>query len=306
MVAIGVLGALRVVDADQHPIELPPRSRRLLAALAIRANRTASTDWLVEAIWADDQPATPAAALQTLISRLRSSLGRTDGVAVVTDPGGYRLELATDTLDLNQVEDGLREARRPGVEPGRAVELIDAALSLWRGAAYAEYADEPFAEAEAVRIAELQVTATEDRAELLINTGQAGTALASLIEIVRAQPYRERPVRLLMLAQHQSGRIAEALDSFQQLRRRLADDLGLDPSPELLELQTRILINDPSLLPTSRQPMPGIELIGRDADQRGLIDAGTTITDRDCGGPGRCREDQPGGRRRAESAAEPC
>ncbi len=75
-----------------------------------------------------------------------------------------------------------------------------------------------------------------------------------------------------MLAQHQSGRIAEALDSFQQLRRRLADDLGLDPSPELLELQTRILINDPSLLPTSRQPMPGIELIGRDADQRGLID----------------------------------
>ena len=115
------------------------------------------------------------------------------------------------------------------------------------------------------------MTATEDRAELLINTGQAATALASLIEIVRAHPFRERPVRLLMLAQHQAGRSAEALESFQQLRRRLADDLGLDPSPELLDLQTQILTNDPSLLPPDIQPIPTVELIGRDADQEGLI-----------------------------------
>ena len=272
MAAIGVLGPLRVVDADQHRIELPPRSRRLLAALAVRANRTASPDWLAEAIWADDQPATPAAALQTLISRLRTALARTDGVAVVTDPVGYRLELARGALDLHEFEDLLHGARRPDVEPARAVELIDAALSLWHGAAYADYADEPFAEAEAARIAELQVTAAEDRAELLINTGQAGATLAPLIEIVRAHPFRERPVRLLMLAQHHAGRTAEALESFQRLRRRLADDLGLDPSRELFELQTQILADDPRLLPLSRQPMPTVELIGRDADQAGLID----------------------------------
>ena len=137
MAAIGVLGPLRVVDADQRPIDLPPRSRRLLAALTVRANRTASPDWLAEAIWADDQPVAPAAALQTLISRLRNSLGRTANVAVVTDPGGYRLELARDALDLSQFEDLLRGARQPDVDPARAVALIDAALLLWRGAAYA-------------------------------------------------------------------------------------------------------------------------------------------------------------------------
>ncbi|MEX5296092.1 BTAD domain-containing putative transcriptional regulator [Kocuria sp. CPCC 205268] len=246
-VEIGVLGALEVRRAGT-PAALPgARPRAALAALAVHAPHPVSVDALVAAVWGDDAvPARPRGAVHTVVSRLRAVLG---GQAVRAGPAGYCLALPDGAVDVDRFE-ALRR-RAAGLPPDRAAGALDEALALWRGPAYAEFADRGFAVAEAARLEELRLRTVEDRAVLALRTGAVDDAVSALEELVAEQPLRERAHGLLMTALYRAGRAAEALDRFATLRRTLAGELGLDPAPALRELQLRILGHD---LPEGASP----------------------------------------------------
>ena len=273
--AFGVLGALEV-RRDGVPVPLPSgRRRALLAALLVRANRPVPADALVEAAWGDALPPGPRPALHTALSRLRATLG--DGV-LRAEPAGY--VLGTDALDAARFED-LR-SRAAGAPAAQAAALLDEALGLWRGPAYAEFADRDFARAEAVRLDELRLATVEDRADLSLELGDVDEAVSVLEALVIEHPLRERARGLLMTALYQVGRPAEALARFRDYRSLLADELGLDPSPSLRDLEVRILGNSlpapvPRPVPRAAAPpawlVAGTAFVGRDDETAMLADA---------------------------------
>lgn len=241
-VEIGVLGTLEVRRAGA-PVALPgARPRTALAALVVHAPHPVSVDALVEAVWGDDGPARPRGALHTVVSRLRAVLG---GEAVRAGPAGYRLALPPGAVDAGRFE-ALR-SRAAGMPAPQAAGVLDEALALWRGPAYAEFADHGFAAPEAARLEELRLRTVEDRAVLALGTGAVDDAVAALEDLVIREPLRERAHGLLMTALYRAGRAAEALERYAALRRSLAGELGLDPTPALQDLQRRILGHD--LLP---------------------------------------------------------
>lgn len=243
----GVLGALEV-RRDGVPVPLPSGNRRaLLAALLVRANRPVPVDALVAAGWGQTPPADPRAALHTALSRLRAVLG--DGV-LRAESGGYVLD--ADDVDAARFEALRADAAAAPV--ARAAELLDEALGLWRGPAYAEFADRDFVEAEAVRLDELRSSTAEDRAALWLESGRPGEAVPALEALVTAHPLRERARELLMTALYRMGRPADALARYRDYRALLADELGLDPSPALRELEVAILGHE---LPAPTRPVPG-------------------------------------------------
>ncbi|MQA16969.1 MAG: hypothetical protein GEV09_23400 [Pseudonocardiaceae bacterium] len=273
----GVLGALEV-RRNGASVPLPSaRQRAVLAALLVRAGKPVHGDALIAAAWGDDLPAAPRAALHTLLSRLRVVVGAD---AVRSEPAGYRLAVERDQLDAARFEECC--SRAAGVPAPEALGLLDTAQALCRGPAYAEFADRDFARVEAVRVDELRLAAVEDRAGLLLELGDADAAVAGLEPFVGEHPLRERARGLLMTALYRAGRVGDALDRYQDYRRHLADDLGLDPSPALRDLQGRILNHD---LPgdTRRQPrvatppppwlVADAVFLGRDDDAAGLVEA---------------------------------
>ncbi|MFF0944852.1 BTAD domain-containing putative transcriptional regulator [Kocuria sp. CPCC 205300] len=238
-VEIGVLGALEVRRAGA-PAALPgARPRTALAALVVHAPHPVSVDGLVAAVWGDEAPVRPRGAVHTVVSRLRAVLG---GEAVRAGPAGYCLALPDEAVDAGRFE-ALRR-RAAGLPPPQAAGALDEALALWRGPAYAEFTDHDFAVAEAARLEELRLRTVEDRAVLALRTGTVDDAVSVLEDLVAEQPLREHAHELLMTALYRAGRAAEALERFSALRRTLADELGLDPSPALRELQLRILGHD--------------------------------------------------------------
>ncbi|WP_309053212.1 BTAD domain-containing putative transcriptional regulator [Streptomyces sp.] len=251
-VEIGVLGALEVRRAGT-PAALPgARPRAALAALTVHAPHPVSVDALVAAVWGDDAvPARPRGAVHTVVSRLRAVLGRE---AVQAGPAGYCLALPDGAVDASRFE-ALRR-RAAGWPPDQAAGTLDEALALWRGPAYAEFADRGFAVAEAARLEELRLRTVEDRAVLALQAGAVDDAVSALEELVAEQPLRERAHGLLMTALYRAGRAAEALDRFSALRRTLTGELGLDPAPALRELQLRILGHDLPEGPSSSPARP--------------------------------------------------
>jgi len=279
-VELRVLGPVDLLGPDGAPLPLPEKVRRLLAALASSTDAVVSTDRLVEAVWGADLPRHGDAALQTLESRLRAVLrsAGSGGLAVHTRAQGYALAADADSLDLLRFEGLLGQARTAADEPS-VIQSLAQALELWRGPAFGEYAREPFAETEAVRLDELRVRAAEDLAELHLRAGRPHDALVGAAALTQAHPLRERPHAILIRAQHDSGRTAEALATYEQLRHRLADELGLDPSPSLAALQAEILgAGTPLSPPTPGTPAdPGVRpvsphLFGRDKERRRLAD----------------------------------
>lgn len=251
----GVLGPLEI-RRDRTVVPLPSsRQRAVLAALLVHAGRPVPADVLVEAAWGDELPAHPRPALHTLLSRLRGLLG-TD--AIRGEPAGYRLVVDPDVVDAARFEALHRQARDAPARPAR--ELLEQALALWRGPAYAEFADRDFASAEAVRLDELRVACVEDLAEVRIEAGEAGAALPALVALVGEHPLRERARGLLMTARYRAGRVSEALDTFHKYRTVLADELGLDPSPAIRDLHQRILSHD---VPAGAPARPVAEVPGR-------------------------------------------
>jgi DNA-binding SARP family transcriptional activator/pimeloyl-ACP methyl ester carboxylesterase len=215
------------------------KQRAVLARLLLDPGRAVPTDVLLDALWGDEPPDSAAKMLQVHVSQLRKALP--PGV-LQTRPPGYAIELSSgDTLDLREFE-RLRAAGRlalNGAAP-RAAEHLRAALALWRGPALAELS-EPFADAERARLEELWLGCLEERIEADLAAGARDELVPEIETLVAARPLSERPRRQLMLALYRAGRQAEALDAYSQFRRTLDEELGIEPSPELRELELAIL-----------------------------------------------------------------
>jgi len=239
-----ILGPLEVVE-DGLPLPLGRgRERALLALLLLRANEVVSADRLIDELWRGQPPATATKALQVYVSRLRQRLGAN---MITTRSPGYAIEVGEDQLDLIRFERSIERAR--GEDPRSAASLLRDALSLWRGSPLSEFASEPFAQPEILRLEELRLAALEDRIDADLELGRGADLTGELELLVHQNPYRERLRRQLMLALYRSGRQADALSAYRDARSMLSQELGLEPSPELRELERQILAHDEALSP---------------------------------------------------------
>ena len=231
-----ILGPLEV-EGDRGPVSLGgQRQRALLAALLLEAGRVVATDRLVDLLWGEQAPRTATTSLQNSISRLRRELGPD---ILETRPPGYVLRVDPQRIDAQRFEQLLHDARRSGPEERRA--LLVRALDLWRGPALAEFTFEPFAQPEIRRLEELRLVVREERIEADLELGRHGDVVGELEALVREHPLRETCRRQLMLALYRSGRQAEALDAYADARARFVGELGIEPGPELRQLQAEIL-----------------------------------------------------------------
>ena len=248
-----ILGPLDVRAGGQTISTGASKEWALLTLLLLNADRVVPVDRLVDELWGEQVPGSAQKMVQIFVSQLRKQLPA--GV-IQTQAPGYRLALGEQLLDLRQFEqlaaDG-REALRRGDAP-QAAETLREALALWRGTALAEFS-EPFAEVEGARLAEQQLACLEDRIDADLALGRQHELVAELDALVRRHPLRERPRSQLMLALYRAGRHAEALDAYHSFRRLLDEELGIEPSEALKELERRILRQDASLaLPTASAP----------------------------------------------------
>jgi DNA-binding SARP family transcriptional activator len=240
-----ILGPLEVVEQGR-PLALGgPRQRALLALLLTRANEVVSADRLVEELWPAGPPATAGNALQYHVSQLRKVLAPAE--VVLTQEPGYFIRVGPDELDLSRFERLVEESQ--SASPQLAASLLREALALWRGAALADLADEAFAGPEIQRLEELRLGALERRIEADLSLGRHGDVVAELEGLTRRHPLRERLRAQLMRALYGSGRQADALEVYRRTRTLLVDELGIEPSPALQQLEQAVLRHDPSLAP---------------------------------------------------------
>lgn len=241
-----ILGPL---GAEEDGKQLAPsghKARALLALLLLHANEPISADRLLEEVWGDQLPANRAKTLQIHISRLRKSLGAD---RLKTGGGGYALAVGDGELDRDRavslVERGDRMLEEGDAKTAGA--FFREALSLFHGRPLEEFAYERFAQAELARLEELHLQAQEGRIESELAVGRGAQVTSELDALVAEHPLRERLQGQRMLALYQAGRPADALEAYQAARRRLVDELGLEPGPALQELERRILNQDPDL-----------------------------------------------------------
>jgi predicted ATPase/DNA-binding SARP family transcriptional activator len=247
-----VLGSLTLHAAGQEvPLDRSVRARRVLAALAVGRGELVTADRLADIAWGAVLPADPRAAIHNLISRLRALLRGAPGVELCTRPPGYLLDAPRSAVDSTLFEDRLRAARA-AADPQRSLAQLDAALELWRGPAYAEFADEEFARAEASRLTLLRGAAQEDRVDRLLALGRNDQAIALLDQAIAADPLRERPRLQLMTALYRAGRIGAALASYRAYRTLVRAELGVEPGREIDELERRVLRRDVTLQLSTR------------------------------------------------------
>jgi predicted ATPase/DNA-binding SARP family transcriptional activator len=245
MSVVRVLGPVDVVADDGSVHQSGSALRRtLLALLAIHRGQVLSPGWLMEHVWGDDQPESGVRALRFHVSQLRKECG--EMVAVETRPGGYQLDLPAASFDAGILEELAGQAR---VEPDdrRSVELCEQALMLWRGEPFVDAAPCPTLDHEAGRLDELRLAVTEYAFVRRLAAGAAGELISDLTQLVNEHPLREGLWSSLITAQYRAGQQAKALATYERLRTTLTESLGLDPSPQLQELQMRVLQHDPDL-----------------------------------------------------------
>ncbi len=303
----GVLGPLAVWRADGSPVAVPGlRTRALLAALLSHEGRPVSADRLVEELWGEGElPGNPSAALQTRVWQLRkvfedAEAGGRDLLAL--RDGGYLLHTEPDGVDMGRF--GALTARaRVADDPGTRAALLSDALALWRGAAFSGFEDAAFARPVATRLEEARLAALEAHAEARIDLGEHLGVAQDLHELVVRHPLRERLRALQMRALYAGGRASEALAGYQELRARLADELGLDPGPALAALHQAMLEQDPALSagptatdpprrPATNLPAPLTRLVGRQgavAEVKSLFAITRHLTLTGSGGVGKTR-----------------
>ena len=278
-----ILGPIEVA-VDGQPLELGrPKQQAVLGLLLLRANTVVPLEHLVDEVWGEEPPAQAIASLQAYISHLRRLLepdrpARAPARVLVSRAPGYRLVVADDDLDAARFEGLAGEGRRllEAGEPGAAAATLERALALWRGDVLAGLLE---ARADRARLEELRLAAVEDRIAADLALGRHAAVVAELDRLIAGQPYRESLHGLRMLALYRSGRQAEALRTFQQVRRLLSDELGIDPSPQLDRLHRRILDQAGELeLPARSAPAPVLtsdphQLVGRASELAALRQA---------------------------------
>jgi DNA-binding SARP family transcriptional activator len=238
----------RLLGPFDGPVEVPGgKPRALLARLLLDAGRVLAADALVDALWGESPPVSAPKILQAHVSALRKALG---AAAIETRRPGYALRGATS--DLARFENLTDRARAEG-DPARRAELFAQALALWRGEPLAEFKREPFAATAAVRLAELRLEALAQRVDADLELGRHDPLVGELTALVAQEPLRERLRAQLMLALYRSGRQADALLVYREGRSKLVDELGIEPGPELQDLERAILRQDATLgAPASR------------------------------------------------------
>jgi DNA-binding SARP family transcriptional activator len=273
-----LLGELEV-SGPGGPIPLgAAKERLLLAVLAVDRQRTVSRDRLVGELWEDNRlPRSAVNALQNYVLRLRRALATTEGLRIATVPGGYRLDAAADRVDADRADHLVAESRDASTsgDPGGAARALRTAIGLWQGPSLGEFADRPFAEAEARRLDELRESAREDLVDLELASGGHRRVCGDLQVMVSRAPLRERRWKQLMLALYRDGRQADALDAFRTCRAALAGELGIEPGPDVNDMYARILRHDPALVvePCPRQMRAGHgTFVGREGELRNLLD----------------------------------
>jgi DNA-binding SARP family transcriptional activator len=254
VITFRVLGPLAAEDARGQVDLKGPRHRAVLARLLIARGRVVPVNRLVTDLW-EDPPAGAVGAVQTFVAALRKALEpdrppRTPACVLVTSGPGYALR--AEAVDAWQFEEALSAGR------------IDEAIGLWRGPAYAEFADEPWARGEIARLDELWLLALERRASALLSAGRAAEAVPDLEAHVESHPWREDAWRLLALAHYRAGRQGDALATVRRAKELLATELGVDPGPNLRQLEADILAHAPTLIATPDSPVS--TLVGRDTE----------------------------------------
>jgi predicted ATPase/class 3 adenylate cyclase/DNA-binding winged helix-turn-helix (wHTH) protein len=245
-----ILGPLEVLDEGRAVTLGGSKQRALLALLLVHANETLTTDRLIDELWGERPPANAAKTVQMQVSRLRKALAaEAAGGLVVTREHGYELRLDPEQLDSHRFErlsaEGTSELAAGRPEP--AAEALERALSLWRDAPLADLAYEPFAQGEIARLEDLRAGALEQLIEAKLTLGRHAEVIAQLEALIAEYPYRERLRAQLMLALYRCERQADALQAYQDARRRLVEELGIEPGERLRELERAILAQDPTL-----------------------------------------------------------
>ncbi|GAA3545853.1 BTAD domain-containing putative transcriptional regulator [Amycolatopsis ultiminotia] len=290
----GVLGPLAVWDKQGAPVTVPElKVRALLAALLANDGGPVTADRLIHDLWGDALPGKPAGALQAKVSQLRRIVGRD---RLERRPAGYRLRIEhPEDLDTGQFRSLVTRARETPDPRARAA-LLTEALDLWRGAAYADFADEEFTQPAAHRLTEQRLAAVEERAKARLEAGDHPLAAEELAAVVGEHPLRESLRAVQMRALYLSGRQGDALTSYADLRARLAEELGADPSRDLRTLHESMLRQDPRLaagqVPHGNLPHALTALIGREhalTQLTGLLGTTKLVTLTGPGGVGKSR-----------------
>jgi DNA-binding SARP family transcriptional activator len=248
-----ILGPLEVARPDRVVLLGARKQRALLAVLLLHANEVVTSDRLIDEVWGDEAPATAAKSVQIYVSQIRKGLRdgdpAADGDVLLTRAGGYVLNVAPGGLDAWRFERAVDEGRRAlsGGDPERAARRLREGLGLWRGPPLADFRYDAFAQAEIARLEELRLGAVEERIEADLALGRHAGLVGELETLVAEQPLRERLRGQLMLALYRCDRQADALEVYRAGRLRLAEDLGLDPSPTLRRLEQAILAQSSAL-----------------------------------------------------------
>jgi len=250
----GLLGSLRV-ERDGQPVDLGPRLQRtLLSILVVEAGSVVPVDRLIDLLWREEPPAAAIASVQAYVSQLRRVLepgrqARAPAQVLITQDPGYMLRAGDGQVDALQFQALAKKAHNDlaGGLPVAAAAGLEDALALWRGDPLAEFAAEPWAVPVAARLTEAHDLAAEDLVEAWLALGRHAQAAAELEAMVEAHPLRERRWGQLIVATYRCGRQADALRAYQRCRTVLASELGLEPGPELRQLEAAVLAQDPSL-----------------------------------------------------------
>ncbi|WP_420000141.1 BTAD domain-containing putative transcriptional regulator [Streptomyces boninensis] len=295
----GVLGETAVWTDDGEQVRIPElKVRTLLASLLVDPGRPVAAHRLIDDLWGEEPPGNPARALQAKVSQLRRALDEAEpggrGLVVSRAPG-YQLSVAEGALDAHRFA-ALAARARSAPDAGKRAGLLGEALALWRGPAFADFDGHAFARAAIDRLEEDRLAVLEEQAEARLEAGEHAQLVGELTGLVDRYPLRERLRAVQLRALQRAGRQSEALTGYEDLRARLADELGIDPSPELAELHGALLRQEPAApaatVPRGNILAPLSELIARDeavAEVAGILAGRRLVTLTGPGGVGKTR-----------------